>query len=128
MNTKYLVLFNNPMDRIQVSNLTRRIYPTNSHIFMNTYKRAVEIPYGHLLIDLRANTQEQYRLRANILNGDKSTLSLIPVNDMANVIREVPSYDHQYSSEQLSDESDIDMPTCDDCGIMFGMTTLYKNI
>ena len=117
LNTKYLVLFNNPVDRIQVLNLARRIYPTNKHLFMNTYKRAVEIPYGHLIVDLRANTLEQDRLRANILNGDKSTL---PDTNMTNVIRGTPYYEHQCSSEQSSDESDMDMPTCDDCGIVFG--------
>ena len=113
LNTKYLVLFNNPVDRIQVANLARRIYPTNSHLFMNTYKRAVEIPYGHLIVDLRANTKEQDRLCENILNRDMSINT-----DMTNVIRGTPSYQNQM--EQLSDESDIDMPTCDDCGIMFG--------
>ena len=122
LNTKYLVLFNNPVDRIQVANLARRIYPTNSHLFMNTYKRAVEIPYGHLIVDLRANTPEQDRLRANILNVEEQTNT-----DMANVIRGTPSYQHQM--EQLSDESDINMPTCDDCGLLFGdINALQKHV
>ena len=69
LNTKYLLLFNNPTDKAQVMTLARRIYPTNTHIFASAYEQAVTKPYGHLLIDLRATTSDHERLKPNILSN-----------------------------------------------------------
>ena len=66
LNTQYLVLFNNPIDRQQVSMLARRIYPTNSNVFMKRYLQATSKPYGYLVVDIRANTPEQNRLRTDV--------------------------------------------------------------
>ena len=72
LNTKYLVLFNNPVDRNQVALLSRRIYPDNSQSFMKIYNGAVQKPFGHLLIDLRANVKEADRLLPNVLASSDS--------------------------------------------------------
>ena len=120
LNTQYMVLFNNPIDRQQVMTLARRIYPTNAHTFMKEYQLAISKPYGHLLVDLCANTPEQGRLKQNILNGTP---------ELANVIRpadtrafERPSLLDRQSSCTSSDCSseDLAMPSCNHCGIMFG--------
>ena len=37
LNTQYLVLFNNPIDRQQVATLSRRIYPSSSAIFIKRF-------------------------------------------------------------------------------------------
>ena len=51
LNTQYLVLFNNPIDRQQVATLARRIYPSTSAMFMNRLAEATSRPYGYLAID-----------------------------------------------------------------------------
>ena len=56
LNTQYLVLFNNPIDRQQVATLARRIYPSTSAMFMKRFEEATSRPYGYLIIDLKSST------------------------------------------------------------------------
>ena len=69
MNTQYLVLFNNPIDRQQVATLARRIYPSTSVTFMKRFDEATSRPYGYLLVDIKSSTSEQDRLRTNIFES-----------------------------------------------------------
>ena len=62
LNTQYLVLFNNPIDRQQVATLARRIYPSTSAMFMKRFEEATSQPYGYLVIDLKSSTLEQDRI------------------------------------------------------------------
>ena len=134
LNTKYLVLFNNPVDRAQVLNLARRIYPNNSHFFMNTYQRAIEQCYGYLIIDMRANTPEQERLKPNALGYAKqptenTTLKRKSEDDINKGPMQRPKLDPScdccgaiYSTEtQLKDHESkcYKMPSCGECGKVF---------
>ena len=68
LNSHYLVLFKNPRDQQQIAVLARQMYPGNlSQNFLEEYKRATERPYGHLVVDLKPDTTDDQRLRANIL-------------------------------------------------------------
>ena len=69
LNTQYLVLFNNPIDRQQVATLTRRIYPSTSAMFMKLFEEATSRPYGYLVIDLKSSTSEQDRLQTDIFES-----------------------------------------------------------
>ena len=71
LNTQYMVLFNNPIDRQQVATLARRIYPSTSAFFMKRFERATSYPYGHLVIDLKSDTAEKDRLHTEIFNTAK---------------------------------------------------------
>ena len=71
LNTQYMVLFNNPMDRQQVATLARRIYPSTSAVFMKRFERATSYPYGHLVIDLKSDTAEKDRLHTEIFDTAK---------------------------------------------------------
>ena len=66
LNTQYLMLFNNPIDRQQVATLARRIYPSTSAIFMKRFEQATSRPYGHLVVYLKSSTPEQDRLHTDI--------------------------------------------------------------
>lgn len=68
LNTNYLVLFKNPRDNTQINVLARQMYPRNTKFFMECYENATSIPFGYLLIDFKAKTPEQYRLRTDILS------------------------------------------------------------
>ena len=69
LNTQYLVLFNNPIDRQQVATLARRIYPSTSAMFMKRFEDATSRPYGYLVVDLKPNTTEQDRLKTDIFES-----------------------------------------------------------
>ncbi len=63
LNTNYLILFKKPRDSNQVMVLGKQMYPTNVKYFMECYQDATSQPYGYLMIDYKAKTPEQYRLR-----------------------------------------------------------------
>ena len=69
LNTQYLVLFNNPIDRLQVTTLAKRIYPSTSAIFMKRFEEATSRPYGYLVVDLKSSTSEKDRLRTDIFES-----------------------------------------------------------
>ena len=69
LNTQYLVLFNNPIDKQQVATLARRIYPSTSVTFMRKFEDATARPYGYLVLDLKSSTSEQDRLQTDIFGS-----------------------------------------------------------
>ena len=69
-NTHYMVLFKNPRDASQVAVLGKQICPNKSKILVEAFRDATSIPYGYLLIDIRADLDEQFRLRTGIFPGD----------------------------------------------------------
>ena len=66
LNAHYLVLFKNPRDATQISCLARQMYPGKSKFMVEAFKDATSEPYSYLLIDLKADTEEKFRLRAQI--------------------------------------------------------------
>jgi hypothetical protein len=78
LNTHYLVLFKNPRDASQVSVLARQMYPGKSKFVVEAYKDATKNPFGYLLIDLRPETDESYRLRTNIFPDDGRQYAYVP--------------------------------------------------
>ena len=72
LNTQYLVLFNNPIDRQQVATLARRIYPSTCAAFMRKFEDATARPYGYLVLDLKSSTSEQDRLQTDIFIDQQS--------------------------------------------------------
>ena len=69
LNTQYLVLFNNPIDRQQVATLANRIYPFTSVTFMRKFEDATARPYGYHVLDLKSSTSEQDRLQTDIFDS-----------------------------------------------------------
>jgi GTPase SAR1 family protein len=78
LNTHYLVLLKNPRDAIQASVLARQVYPGRSKFVVEAYKDATKNPYGYLLIDLRPETYESYRVRTNIFPDDDRQYAYVP--------------------------------------------------
>ncbi|XP_077148125.1 uncharacterized protein LOC143808871 [Ranitomeya variabilis] len=66
LNTKYMVLFNNPRDKLQILTLARQMYQGKTRFFLEAFEDATREPYGYLLVDLRANTPEDLRLRTGL--------------------------------------------------------------
>ena len=56
LNTQYLVLFKNTSDQLQVTTLSRQMFPHRSYQFMDQFNSATAKPFGYLVIDLKQNT------------------------------------------------------------------------
>ena len=71
LNSHYLVLFKNPRDKLQILTLAKQMYPGQTDFFLNQYEEAVKRPFGYLLIDLKTTTQDNCRLRTNVLPNEE---------------------------------------------------------
>ncbi len=78
LNTHYIVLFKNPRDVGQVATLARQMYPGKSKFVVEAFRDATDKPYGYLLIDLKPETDENYRLRTNIFPDDDRQFAYVP--------------------------------------------------
>ena len=71
LNSHYLVLFKNPRDKLQILTLAKQMYPGETAWFIKQYEEAVRRPFGYLFVDLKPTTQNNCRLRANVLPGEE---------------------------------------------------------
>ena len=71
LNSHYLVLFKNPRDKVQVLTIAKQMYPGRTDFFLKQYEGAVRRTFGYLLIDLKTTTQDDCRLRTNVLPGEE---------------------------------------------------------
>ena len=71
LNNHYLVLFNNPRDKLQILTLAKQMYAGQTDFFLNQYEEAVKRPFGYLLIDLKTATQDNCRLVTNVLPSEE---------------------------------------------------------
>ena len=71
LNSHYLVLFKNPRDKLQILTLAKQMYPGQTDFFINQYEEVVRRPFGYLLVDLKTTTQDNCRLRTNVLRGEE---------------------------------------------------------
>ena len=78
LNTHYLVLFKNPRDATQIAIVARQMYPGKSKFVLEAFKDATKEPYGYLLIDLRPETDDRYRIRTNIFPDDDRQYVYVP--------------------------------------------------
>ena len=66
LNAQYLVLLPNPRDKSQISHLARQLNPSNPSFVIDAYFKSTSQKYGYLVIDCRADTPEELRLRDQI--------------------------------------------------------------
>ena len=67
LNSNYLIIFNNPRDKLQISYLARQMYPSNSQFLIQTYENATNKPHGYLFIDNKQDTNPDLRIQSDIL-------------------------------------------------------------
>ncbi|CAF0975526.1 unnamed protein product [Brachionus calyciflorus] len=70
LNSHYLILFNNPRDRLQIGTLARQMFPNKVKFFMEVFEDAASKPNGYLLIDLKQSTEERNRIQTGITSDD----------------------------------------------------------
>lgn len=70
LNSHYIVLFKNPRDKHQINVLARQMYPGNSKFLQEAYEDSTSEPHGYLLLDLKPETQDEFRVKTGILPTD----------------------------------------------------------
>jgi hypothetical protein len=74
LNAHYMVLFKNPRDAGQFAVLAKQMYPNSSKFAVEAYKDATDCPYGYLLLDMKPETDERFRLRTNIFPEENTSV------------------------------------------------------
>lgn len=70
LNAHYIVCFKNPRDRAQIRHLAFQVCPEKPQFIQEAFTDATTNPHGYLLMDLKQDTQEEYRFRTNIFPTD----------------------------------------------------------
>lgn len=70
LNAHYLVLFKNPRDGSQISNLAKQMYPGKIKFLQDAFRDATSEAYGYLMIDLKQTTPDNLRIRTHIFPSD----------------------------------------------------------
>ena len=78
LNASYLVIFKNPRDRSQISHMARQVYPENPKFLQEAYYDATTKPHGYILLDLKQDTQELFRVRTNIFPDESPNYVYVP--------------------------------------------------
>ena len=72
LNCQYIILTNNPRDRLQVQILGKQMFPGDSSFFNKAYKDAVSSKeYGYLLCDFTQQTMEENRVQTGVFAGEE---------------------------------------------------------
>ena len=79
LNAQYIIVFKNPRDKSQIQTLGRQMFPQQLHFFTDAFEDATKVPYGYLVIDLRPETPEDFRLRTSIFSTDDA-VAYIPIS------------------------------------------------
>lgn len=78
LNCSYIVLWRNPRDCSQVDYLSRQMFPKDGKRVTKAYQLATEkIPHSYLFIDFKQATDDDLRLRTNVLPGEGDMLILV---------------------------------------------------
>ena len=79
LNSHYMILFKNPRDSSSIVNLAKQMYPNNVQVMQDAYKAATSQPFSYLLVDLKQNTPEQFRLRGDIFQIRRGQTVYVPM-------------------------------------------------
>ena len=77
LNSNYFVIYKNPRDKQQMSILSRQMYPNSWRALIAALTDATEEPYSYMLLDMRPETPEEYRIRGNIFPSDPTVSTTI---------------------------------------------------
>lgn len=66
-NSKYLVIFKNPRDAAAIEHLAKQMYPGRVATMKKIFAEATKDAYSYVLCDFDQRTDDDYRLRSNVL-------------------------------------------------------------
>lgn len=78
LNSDYITIFKNPRDKTQFLNLAKQIMPRNLKFLIWAYDDATKELRSYIFLDLKAETEDAFRVRANILPSDGTQILYQP--------------------------------------------------
>jgi hypothetical protein len=76
LNTHYMIIFNNPRDKSQITYMAKQIFPKHIKYLVECYNDACSQSYGYLFLDFKQETDDSLRFQSNILSSDKTVVYL----------------------------------------------------
>jgi hypothetical protein len=76
LNSSNMILFKNPRDSVQISNLARQMFPNRSKAFMEAFMDAVE-NYRYIFLDFDLETSDKLRIQTNIVDDKRIIYTFI---------------------------------------------------
>ena len=70
LNTHYLVVFKSARDHGSITTIARQMYGKTYKLLLSAYEDATSEKFGYLLIDSKAATPDEIRLRTKIFPGE----------------------------------------------------------
>ena len=70
INSQYFFLLRNPQDAFGVGMFMRMTFPLKAKFTAECYADATQRPYSHLFLDLHQETDDNDRIKANVLGND----------------------------------------------------------
>ena len=80
LNANYMLLFKSPRDKQQIRVLASQMFPGNVKYFMECFDDATAKKYGFLLVDLKPQTPDDYRLRSGLFPWEWPAVYLVKKN------------------------------------------------
>lgn len=68
LNCNYMIVMNNPRDKVQIECLARQMYPQYPKFLVEAYEDATKTRFGYLFIDLTQDTDQILRVQTGIVN------------------------------------------------------------
>ena len=68
LDSHYIILMKNTRDRSSISQLAKQIFPYKTRFLTDSYIDATQEPFSHMILDLRVESPEILRVRANIFD------------------------------------------------------------
>jgi hypothetical protein len=65
LNSHYYFWFKNPRDGQSIVNFAKQAFPFKTGAVLDAYNRATKEPWSHMLIDMKQETNERWRLIGN---------------------------------------------------------------
>jgi len=65
INTQYFFMFKNPRDKLGITSLAKQCFPGKTKYVLQCFEKATYKPYSYLMMDLRQETDERFRLIGN---------------------------------------------------------------
>ena len=69
LNAQYLIVFKSPRDKTVVQHLANQMFPKNTKFLVEAFDDATNEAFGYLVVDLRQDTPEEFRIRTKIFPG-----------------------------------------------------------
>lgn len=79
-NSQYLILMRQPNSMQNVRNIAQQLFPGNMKYFMAAFSDATAEPFGYLMVDLHAASNQLLRLRSKIFPDNTDKTIYLPSN------------------------------------------------